>query len=248
MRCSTKSLKILTASLFTVVFLAAAQDARACMVDDCSICWANDCQACELWGGGVTCYNCGAQIQSFVPAFTTEVRFPRVGQATIKVPSYTTTHLEPTTSCVTALSPMTGVAQVDRVVNHDGRTGLPFDEVSFFSSPGPANAIARLAEKEGLPLDARGEWFPFQSHITGSVRDGVPNYFVIHLTLEPGVTEEQFLRTLTRGGYFLTSSSDANGVPTSDHFSFRRLGAGDIFVHDFDRERPKPRVPRPRQP
>lgn len=247
MRVSKSSLGILASLFAAAAFLAGAPDAQACMTDDCSICWANGCNFCESGPGGTTCSDCEAQIQSFLPAYTTEVRFPRAGQVTIKVPDYTTTHLEPATSCVTALSPMAGVQSVDRVVNHDGRSGRPFEEVTFFSSPGPANAIAELAKQEGLADDVPGAWFPFQSHITGSVQDGVPNFFVIHLTLEPGVTAEEFLRTLKRGGYFLTSSSDTRGVPTDDHFSFRRIGAGDIVVRGLEQEKPRPRIPRPRQ-
>lgn len=218
-------------------FFFAVPAAEACMVFSCSDC-CEGCEMCYCDSGDGYC-NCSGYGEALMDRSDVEVVFTTPRTVSVILPTYSTTHLQPATQCVTALSPVSGVQSVDAVVNFDGRTGLPFQEVTFFRSHGPGDAIAKLAAETGA-IDRQGEaWYAFQSHITGTVRDGVPNYFVVSLTLEPGVTKQKFLRALRKEGLFLTSSSDASGVPTSHHSTFRRVGENEIRVTDARGEAPR---------
>lgn len=239
------------APLLAVVAVGAASllfapAAEACMTYDCSSC-CSGCSSCFCDSGSGYC-ECNVTIQgAVVDRSSVEVIFNTPRSVSVVLPTYSTTHLQPATTCVTALSPVSGVASVDAVINFDGRTGLPFEEVSFYRSHGPDGAIAQLAAEQGVIDRPDRPWYAFQSHITGSVRDGVPNYFVVNLTLEPGVTKRRFLKALRQEGLFLTSSSDAEGIPTPHHNTFRRLGANEIVVTDLGREKPE-RPTSPRRP
>jgi hypothetical protein len=149
--------------------------------------------------------------------------------ATLSFPGYVTTHLAPPTRCVLALSPVAGVESVDAITNHDSRTGQPFSAVRFFADGGPADDIGQLATDLGHAGDKNG-WSPFLSEITDEVADGVPNHFVVALTLKEGVTLEDLVKSLQDHGVFLTAPSNGAGVPDGDHAIFRSLRDEDIVV------------------
>jgi hypothetical protein len=117
---------------------------------------------------------------------------------------------------------------VDSVVNIDGRSGRPFEEVQFYPSAGPGSAVAERAMAEGLTTSDT-PWYTFQSLITGTVEDGVPNHFIVDLTLKEGVDAWTFLEELKASGSFLTSGSEEDGTP-NHHTHFRQIGAGAILV------------------
>lgn len=208
---------------------------QACMTDDCQICWDFGCSTCTTSPLRTSCTDCGAQqLTAFEPTRTATVTFLGDRKAELVIPEYSTTQLQPITSCIVAFSPVPGVEDVEGVVNYNSDTGQPFDEVVFLPSSTPGPAAAELATKVGLPLASDTPWHGFQSQITGTVRDGVPNHFKLVLTLEEGVTPSEFLDALKLHGTFLTSSSDPNGIPTEHHNSFRRLGASNLVVNFAD--------------
>lgn len=214
--------------MFVGLFLAVSTPVVACMGASCDVCWSSGCASCTTSGNTVNCFDCGQQEMIIPEGPQTDVTFLRGNQVRVKVQGYETTQLEPTTECVTAFPPIESVASVDSIVNYDGSTGLPFTEVEFYASDEPGWAVARLAEKEGIgPGNTR--WHSFRSHITGTVEDGVPNYFVIQLTLKEGTDPLDFIEDLKAAGSFLTSGSNEDGAPIHHSF-FRQFGFGRIVA------------------
>lgn len=217
-----------------VALLLMPTASEACMTDDCQICWDFGCNTCTTSPLRTECTDCGAQLELFEPSRTTTVTFLGTDRAEITIADYSTTRLEPATDCVVAFAPVPGVEDVEAVINFNSETGLPFEEVTFHPALVPGPEAAELARETGLPMMTSEPWYGFQSHITGSVSDGVANHFTVHVRLEDGVTPGEFLDALKLHGAFLTSSSDENGVPTDHHNSFRQLGAGDLVVQFAD--------------
>lgn len=227
-------------SFVSVLLLGPAAEVEACMTLTCQDVCGDDC--CRVSGSTITC-GCGdlERLASFRP---TIVNFLSARRARISVEGYKTTHLEPATDCVTALSPVEGIERVNAVTNHNSDTGQRFKEVTFSPAERPGRELALLAGEEGLPLGDRGTWFGFKSKITGTVEDNVPNHFVIDVTLKEGVSPEEFVQALQTQGVFATSSSTPDGVPNPGHHFFRRLTSADVLVL-FPQRPEKPEKGRP---
>lgn len=223
----TRTPLLLGLSLTCVLLLNPATEVQACMSGDpCSGC-PSGC-TCESDGSSTSC-NCNNEQLAASP-LPTIVNFLSPRRAQIIVRGYKTTHLQPTTDCVTALSPVEGIERVNSVTNHDSNTGQRFKEVTFFPAARPGQEVAALANEEGLPLGDQETWFGFRSKITGTVADDVANHFVINVTLKPGVSPEAFVQALRAQGVFATSSSTPDGVPNRGHHYFRRLSSMDVLT------------------
>lgn len=206
------------------LLLVASAPMFACMSNNgCSICPAG-C-SCTSTSSSTTC-NCSGGIDYVLEGPRTNVLFLDANEVRVTVQGYDTTQLNPLTNCVTAFPPLGTVASVDSVVNYDGRTGEPFEEVTFYRSEVPSATVGSFAQEEGLAANDE-PWHTFQSLITGTVEDGIPNYFVIDLTLREGVSRLEFLDELKTHGLFLTSGSDEAGTP-NHHPYFRQIGDGPI--------------------
>jgi hypothetical protein len=214
-------------SLTCAFLLNLPAEVQACMGNNpCSGC-PSGC-SCTTDGSSTTC-DCSNQVFLASP-LPTIVNFLGHRRAQIIVRGYKTTHLQPLTSCVTALSPVEGIERVNSVTNHDSTTGRRFKEVAFFPSERPGQEVALLANEEGMPLGDQESWFGFQSKITGTVADDVANHFVIDVTLKEGVSPEAFVQALRAQGVFATSSSTPDGVPNRGHHYFRRLASMDVLA------------------
>lgn len=231
--------------LAVALVLVVPTPSEACMEASCDPCWAAGCSGCTVSGSSVTCTNCTGGIDYLVPEGPrTEVLFLTDTHVRVKVQGYDTTHFSPRTTCVTAFPPLESVLSVDSVVNYNSLTGRPFEEVEFYAEPGPGQAVALLAEEEGVG-SAEQSWHTYRSNITGTVEDGQPNYFVIELTLREGTDPHDFMRQLEASGSFLTSGSDEQGIP-NHHSFFRQFGAGPMtagVAYRFQPEAPVPPVP-----
>ncbi len=207
--------KLLTLTTLTAALLLfPASSAEACMECECSI-----------WGW---CYPCillttdgEARVESQEPI---EISFPAKNRAVIKVPGYATTHLEPEQQCVVAFPPAEGVEKVNAVVNFDSRLGQPFDEVNFDYSDA-AGAVVADFMTDYFGFGGEEPWQALVSVITGSVNDGVPNHFLIDVSLEKGVTPHEFVKVLREDGMFLTAASH-DGVPHGGE-------GGHVFLKSF---------------
>ncbi|MEM8930878.1 MAG: hypothetical protein AAGE94_06875, partial [Acidobacteriota bacterium] len=190
------------------LFLLVPTPMLGCMQMDCSGC---ECGVCTFYGPTIVC-DCDEGDDFLVPEGPrTQIKILDANRVHLIVQGYETTQLNPFTSCVTAFPPLGTVASVDSVVNYDGRDDQPFEEVSFYRSEVPDSVIARFALEEGVTTNDE-PWYSFQSHITGTVEDGVPNYFVVELTLTEGATPQAFVDELKLSGQFLTSGSDEAGT------------------------------------
>jgi hypothetical protein len=226
-------------SLAYVLLLGPAAEVEACMSNDgCSSCSEPCCRS-----DGSSTY-CGCDVEQSLAPPPTIVNFLGSRHARITVPGYKTIHLEPATDCVTAMSPVEGIERVNAVTNHNSDTGHRFKEVTFSPAERPGRELALLADEEGLPLGGQGTWFGFKSKITGTVTDGLPNHFVIDVTLKEGVSPEDFIQALKTQGVFATSSSTPDGVPNPGHHYFRRLTAASMLVL-FPQRPEKPERGRP---
>lgn len=215
--------------------LAPSSKVEACM-GDCNFCWANGCSYCEVNGGSTYCSGCIAQDQIAAPPTVVNFVSPRHVRLTIE--GYKTTKLQPTTSCVTAFSPVEGVERVNSITNYNSDINRRFKEVTFSPAETPGRELAALANAEGF---GNGDpWFGFASKITGSINDNVANHFVVDLTLKKGVRPEEFIQALKSQGVFVTSSSSPDGVPDAGHQYFRRMDKTELLVLYPDRpEKPE---------
>jgi hypothetical protein len=225
-------------SLVYVLLLGPAAEVEACMTPSCEDVCGDGC--CIIRGSDIYCCN----IETLASSPPVIVDFVGLRRARITVQGYKTTHLEPATDCVTALSPVEGIERVNAVTNHNSDTGHRFKEVTFSPAERPGRELALLAGEEGLPLGGQGTWFGFKSKITGTVADDLPNHFVIDVTLKEGVRPEDFIQALQTQGVFATSSSTPDGVPNPGHHFFRRLTAADVLVL-FPQRPEKPEKGRP---
>lgn len=221
-------LRHLVGLCFLVCFLAIVPtSAEACMTPSCDE-WCDPC-ACIANQFCLPCIGDSDEVLTVPAGPESKVTFLDANRVQLTVQGYDTTQLEPETTCVVSLPPLDSVASVDSVVNYDGRTDAPFSEVEFYYSEGRAGiAVAEMALEEGLTSD-RAPWVTFQSNITGTVEDGVPNYFVIELTLNEGVDPLTFIDELRVSGFFLTSGSNEVGIPNHHPF-FRQIGSGPILL------------------
>lgn len=226
-------------SLVYVLLLATAAEVEACMTPSCDLCGGT---CCHISGSDIYC-GCDLD-RATTPSPPTIVNFVSARRVRITVQGYKTTHLEPATDCVTAMSPVEGIERVNAVTNHNSDTGHRFKEVTFSPAERPGRELALLAGEEGLPLGGQGTWFGFKSKITGTVEDDLRNHFVIDVTLKEGVSPEDFIQALQTQGVFATSSSTPDGVPNPGHHFFRRLTAADVLVL-FPPQREKPEKGRP---
>lgn len=214
--------------------LAPSSKVEACM-GDCNICWANGCSYCYTDGGSTFCDGCIANEQLAAPPTVVNFVSPRHVRLTIE--GYKTTNLQPTTSCVTALSPIEGVERVNSITNYNSEVNRRFAEVTFSPAETPGRELASIAEEAGLGTGA--PWSGFVSKITGTVRNNVFNHFVVDLTLEKGVRPEEFVQALRSQGVFVTSSSTPDGVPNAGHQYFRRMDKTELLVLYPDRQKPE---------
>ncbi len=194
--------KLLTLSILTAALLFPASSAKACM----------ECE-CEIFG---LCYPCWpfltadgqGRVDELEPV---EVSFPGKNRAVIKVPGYLTTHLEVQQQCVVAFPPAEGVEKVNAVVNFNSALGVPFDEVAFDYSDVAGAVVADFMD-DYFGFGGGEPWQALVSVITGNVNDGVPNHFLIDVSLEKGVTPHEFVKVLSDEGMFLTAASH-DGAP-----------------------------------
>jgi hypothetical protein len=229
-------ISLLIGLFLTLSFLLTpAKEVQACM-GDCQECWDRGCSNCSIRDGSVTCDNCEAAAQLATPP--TIVNFVSSTHVRLTIEGYKTTNLQPTTSCITAFSPVEGVERVNSITNYNSETDRRFKEVAFAPAERPGYELAALAGHEGLPLGTGAPWFGFLSKITGNVNDNVSNHFVVDLTLKKGVRPDDFVQALRSQGMFATSSSTADGVPNPGHHHFRRLNSSEVLV--LFPERPKP--------
>jgi len=227
-------ISLLIGLFLTLAFLLApAKEVQACMAD-CSICSGCSCKAS---GGSVIC-DCNANAAAQVVPSVTIVTFVSPRHVRLTIEGYKTTNLQPTTSCVTALSPVEGVERVNSITNYNSETDRRFKEVAFAPAETPGHELAALASEEGLPLGTGAPWFGFLSKITGNVNDNVANHFVVDLILKKDVRPDDFVQALRSQGMFATSSSTPDGVPNPGHHHFRRLSSSEVLV--LYPERPKP--------
>lgn len=216
--------RFLVLSVLVAAVLMAAPAAHACMGDLC--CWTD--------GREIICFPClqadsdSLEAEGFtrVP-FQTHVEFTSPTTAQITIEDYATTQLEPTNECITAFSPIQGVEDVAAITNYDGRTLSPFDEVTFSTSEIASREAGLAAFEDGFS-NTQEPWHGFLSNITGTVSDGVLNYFVIDVELAKGVSPFAFLRSL-EDGTFITGSS-TGGIPDDGHLHYRQLSDTEIFV------------------
>lgn len=209
-------------SILVLAVLLAVPSARACMSGQC--CWTDGeiiiCQPCDA---------ANALPEGFAQIPTqTFVEFNSPTTASVTIQDFTTTALNPLTECVTAIAPIHGIAEVSGVTNYDGRTFSPFDEVTFSASEVASEGTGFAAVEDGFATDPQ-PWHGFVSNITGTVEDGVYNYFVVEVELERGMSPARFLKQLRDEGIFLTGSSTA-GLPDDGHLHYRRLADTEIFV------------------
>ena len=232
----TLHLRFLTLGLFALLLAIPASPAAACMTNPCQACWDN---GCGCWNGHA-CWPCDGGIEMLIPSSPdTLVTFVAPDRVELTFNGYDTVGFHPETSSVVAFPPLDSVASVDSVVNYDSRTRQPFSEVDFLKSEDNLSgvAVANLAEQQSMASES-GAWYAFQSHITGTVEDGVPNYFVVELTLAEGVGPLDFIEELKAAGVFLTSGSTEDGIP-NHHPYFRQVAGGAILV-DLPDELNKP--------
>jgi hypothetical protein len=154
----------------------------------------------------------------------TFVEFLAADEVRLTLEGYSTTHLDPLNECLTAVPQLESVENLTEVVNHDGRTKLPFEEVTFVPSKEAGIVAGVLAYEHGEAGD-NAPWFGFESRITGVVADGVPNSFTLDLKLKPGVSPTAFLRELRGEGTFVTGATGEH-----PHLFFRAFRNTDIFV------------------
>jgi hypothetical protein len=203
----------------------APAELHACMAD-CGFC--SGCQTCDVEGGTITCTGCsGSSSSSFKPPTVLQVLSPTHARLILK--GYKTTNLQPLNACVTALSPVEGIERVNSVVNYNGLTQRPFDQITFSPLDATGPEIAKLAEQQGV-IHADTAWSGFLSDITGEVNNNTPNYFIVDLTLDRNVAIDDLVASLKSQGVFVTSSSTHEGLPNPGHQFFRRLGDAGIVV------------------
>ncbi len=208
--------KLLTVSILAAVLLLfPASSAEACMECPCEI--LTFCIRCPfLTSDGEL------RLEKLEPI---EVSFPSKNRALIKVPGYLTTHLQPNQGCVVAVPPTEGVEKVNAVVNFDSRLGQPFEEVTFdYSSE--AGALVAEFMAEYIDIGTGEPWEALVSEITGSVNDGVPNHFLVDVSIAKGVTPHEFVESLRGEGMFLTAAAH-DGVPHGGE------DGGHIFLKRF---------------
>jgi hypothetical protein len=186
---------------------------------------AEACMGCECYIQTPDYTYCGPC--DGLPEFDEAIRvsFPEADRAVLYIPGFRASHFTPGHACFTALSPVDGIVGVSEVINFEAASDLPFSEVSFFADDFPAPAVTEMTQGMDTPVKGSGLWHTFVSDITGSVADGVANYFMVEVGLAEGVTPAQFVENLRNEGVFLTGSSDAQGVPDPVH--------GHVFVTRF---------------
>lgn len=234
--------------VFAALLLGSALDVQACMVPDpppgCEICSSEQC--CITDGSSTTCYNCEEQLQgTTIESPPTILNFLSNRRVLITLSGYKTTNLQPTNSCVVAISPVPGLGRVNSVKNADSRTGKPFAEVSFIRADAPGRAIVPIARERGFSPVSGAPWHGFVSRIVGEVPSGVPNHFVIDVTLEEGTDLAAFVQALEAQGIFATGPALSGGTPDEGHQYFRRIGRSEIMVL-FPADRGGKRSPDPR--
>lgn len=207
--------------------LTPAKEAQACM-SDCQICWDFGCNVCSVSTDRISCTSCGGSNEQ-IAAPPVLVNFVSPRHVRLTIEGYKTTNLQPTTSCVTAFSPVDGVERVNSIRNYNSDINRPFQEVAFAPAETPGREIATLAEQAGF--GGTGEpWFGFSSKITGTIVNNVSNHFVVDLTLKKGVRPEDFVQALKTQGVFVTSSSTPDGVPNEGHQYYRRMSNTELLV------------------
>ncbi len=154
-----------------------------------------------------------------------EVRFPAKNRAVIKVPGYLTTHLQIGQGCVVAFPPAEGVEKVNAVVNFDSRFGQPFNEVAFDYDQAAGTVVADFMD-DYFGFGGGEPWEALISEITGNVNDGVPNHFLVDVSLEKGVTPHEFVKVLREEGMFLTAAAH-DGAPYGGD------DGGHVFLKSF---------------
>ena len=229
--------KLLTLSILAATFLLVPASAQACM------------ECC----GWIFCRPCWEEVVSpnGAPVIETqeaiEISFPAKNRAVIKVPGYWTTHLQPNQGCVVAVPPTEGVEKVNAVVNFDSRLGQPFEEVTFdYSSE--AGALVADFMADYIDIGTGEPWQALVSTITGSVNDGVPNHFLIDVSIAKGVTPHEFVKSLRDEGMFLTAAAH-DGVPhggdDGGHIFLKRFADFEMIVKYPAFYTPKPNPSRP---
>ncbi len=214
--------KLLTLSILTAaLLLLPASSAEACMECPCEwagICWPWNCLTLDSEG----------RVQETEPI---EVSFPSKSRAVIKVPGYLTTHLEVEQQCVVAFPPAEGVDKVNAVVNFNSALGQPFQEVTFEYSDAAGAVVADFMD-DYFGFGGGEPWQALVSEITGNVNDGVPNHFVIDVSLQKGMTPFEFVKVLREEGMFLTAASH-DGAPhggEGGHVFLKRFGDYEMIV------------------
>jgi hypothetical protein len=196
--------KLLTLSLFTaVLLLMPVNQAQACMGCPCGaiLGWCLPCIPDYVTADGSK-----ADITDPI-----EITFPERGRALIKMPGYLTTHLQIGQQCVVGFPPSDGVEKINSVINFNSRLQKPFEEVTFTADEAAGLAVADYMSAT-FDIGNGERWSALVSSITGDVVDGVPNHFVIDVSLKEGVSEHDFVTILMKEGIFLTAASQ-DGVP-----------------------------------
>lgn len=227
----------LTVIGLAIVGLFAAPVAEACMVRPCPI-------GCSFLG---VCF-CPTPEAVVTGGFpdqavvtepgTTTLTFIDETHVRVRVAGYATTNITDISECVVAVSPISGIESVDRITNLNSETFEQLAGVSFYPSDRPATAVSKLALDTGVPMESTSPWFSFESHITGSIPEGVPNHFDIEVTLQDGVTALDFINAVRSQGFFLTSSAH-DGVPSTGHQDFFPMGDGGLVIEIADPASPE---------
>ena len=143
-------------------------------------------------------------------------------RAEIGIYGYSTTHIENGFECLVAMPNVPGIASVDSIVNLNTETDEPLPGVTFSPHAAPASTaeVGFIGGEVGV---GNGDpWITFVSNITEKVEDGLPNHFIIEVTLDGETSADQFVRNLRQHGAFFTGSS-TNGFPNGHHLFLKRM-------------------------
>lgn len=162
------------------------------------------------------------------------VSFPEGDQekpnrAEIGIYGYATTHIENGFECIVAMPNVPGISSVDSIVNYNTVTGEPLPGVTFTSHSAPASSaeVGFIGGEVGV---GNGDpWVTFVSNITERVEDGIPNHFIIEVTLDGETTPDQLVRNLRQHGAFFTGSS-TQGFPNGDHLFLKRMADFNVMA------------------
>lgn len=193
--------------------------ATACMEP----CWDWDCPI--LPGGPTT--------SGLANGGDTFVRVLSPTQAVIEIASYTTPNMSNTYACSIALTPVDGIARIDRVsmVSLDSGNTLTgaIGPYNWVPTQAPNAEFAQLLKEAGVSMAEQG-WQGFFSEVPGGSQGGVAHAFRFEVTLVPGTNPLKLVKALRSQGLLANGSANFDGTLDYGHYHFRKVGDGDVHL------------------